>query len=170
MDAQSCDGDELFTGEGMSSKEVKKYLPHREPFLLIQHVDTVVPWRKCIAYNQIRVDDPVFVGHFPGRPIYPGVLILESLAQSFGLLLHASSQLSVAEFRRASGVLSGIDKSRFLHPVLPGECLRCVVELTAKKPPLYVSHCEAYVGDKKVAKARVSVCFSWELGDNSSFG
>ena len=127
-------------------------LPHRPPFLLIDRVSSLEVWSTCVAYNQISKTDPVFDGHFPGNPIYPGVLVLESLAQAAAFLLQVSDQ----SFGKRLGMLSGIDKARLLKPVLPGSLLRCEVTLTKKKPPFYFSDCQAFVGDTLVATSRIS--------------
>lgn len=172
---------------------IKTYLPHREPFLLLHRVKTLEVWQTCEAEYDIAADHEVFQGHFPGHPIYPGVLIIESLAQCAGLLLQASqagyvnpgrdpvgmAKLAMLDEKIAHqqekdevssppsgyGLLSSIDKARFIKPVLPGVTLRCVVQIVRRKPPFYFSNAEAFVEDELVAKARMSAYFNLAIKD-----
>lgn len=133
---------------------IPEMLPHRDPFLLIDQVESLTVWKQCVAYNHIAVDDEVFRGHFPDQPIYPGVLILESLAQSAGFLLQVSRGAT-----DGYGVLSSVDKARFIKPVAPGSVLRCQVSLVHKKPPFFFSYGEAFVDDILVARSKLSAYF-----------
>ena len=143
--------------------KISAYLPHRDPFLLIHRVEELQVWQTCVACYDIAHDHPVFQGHFPQYPIYPGVLIIESLAQCAGLLLQVSRaddepNPATADASPCYGLLSSIEKARFYKPVKPGSTLRCVVHMTHKKPPFYFSMTEAFVQDELVAKARISAC------------
>ncbi|MCY4443535.1 MAG: 3-hydroxyacyl-[acyl-carrier-protein] dehydratase FabZ [Proteobacteria bacterium] len=129
-------------------EEVAKRLPHRPPMFLIHQVDTVVPWSYCLAWNFISPDDPIFGGHFPHQPIYPGVMILESLGQSAAVLFQASSDAPLGEC-----LLTGVKDARFFHPVLPGDALRCEVNIERERPPFFWNRGRAFVKHKCVATA-----------------
>lgn len=168
---------------------IKTYLPHREPFLLLHRVKMLKAWQTCEAEYDIAADNAVFQGHFPDHPIYPGVLIIESLAQCAGLLLQASQAGYVSAGAERGGdmaaiellaeklahkkepdaalpapsgygLLASIDKARFIKPVMPGVTLRCVVQMVRRKPPFYFSNAQAFVADELVAKARISAYFN----------
>ncbi|MBI1732864.1 MAG: 3-hydroxyacyl-ACP dehydratase FabZ [Gammaproteobacteria bacterium] len=105
--------------------EIRKILPHRHPFLLIDRVIEVVPGRRIRAIKNVSVNEPFFPGHFPRKPMMPGVLIVEALAQAAAIL----GELSTSE-GHAEGVLYylvGIDNTRFRKPVGPGDQLQLEV-------------------------------------------
>jgi len=136
--------------------DLLKILPHRYPLLLIDRVLELKRKERIVAIKNVTINEPFFVGHFPGLPIMPGVLIVEAIAQAAGALL-----LTEVEDRRDKiMVFTGIDRARFRRPVGPGDQLRLEVELrgwrevpgmTAAKMQGY-----AYVGEKRVAEAIVS--------------
>jgi 3-hydroxyacyl-[acyl-carrier-protein] dehydratase len=136
--------------------EILKILPHRYPFLLIDRVLDLKRKERIVAIKNVTINEPFFMGHFPGMPIMPGVLIVEAIAQAGGALL-----LTEVEDRRDKlMVFTGIERAKFRRPVSPGDQLRLEVEvkgwrsvpgMTAAKMQGY-----AYVGDKRVAEALVS--------------
>lgn len=136
--------------------EILKILPHRYPFLLIDRVLELKRKERIVAIKNVTINEPFFVGHFPGLPIMPGVLIVEAIAQAGGALL-----LTEVEDRRDKVmVFTGIERAKFRRPVSPGDQLRLEVEvkgwrsvpgMTAAKMQGY-----AYVGEKRVAEAAVS--------------
>jgi beta-hydroxyacyl-ACP dehydratase FabZ len=95
-------------------------LPHRYPFLLIDRIISVVPGKTITALKNVTINEPFFQGHFPGRPIMPGVLIVEALAQAGGVLAHETQP---PEQRGGLIYFMGIDKVRFRKPVVPGDQL-----------------------------------------------
>ncbi|MCH7689469.1 MAG: bifunctional UDP-3-O-[3-hydroxymyristoyl] N-acetylglucosamine deacetylase/3-hydroxyacyl-ACP dehydratase [candidate division Zixibacteria bacterium] len=114
------------TGALLDINAIKKIMPHRYPFLLIDKIIDLVPDKKVVAIKNVTINEPFFQGHFPGHPIMPGVLILEAMAQSGGILI-----LSAVENPEGKLVyFLGIDNARFRKPVLPGDQL--VFELTMK--------------------------------------
>jgi len=112
---------------GMGINEIKNYLPHRYPFLLVDRVEEYVPGQRLVAIKNVSVNEPFFPGHFPYRPVMPGVLIVEAIAQSCALL--ASRDLGEAASERRVYYFTGIDKARFKKPVEPGDRLLITVEV-----------------------------------------
>ncbi len=105
-------------------KSIMEYLPHRYPFLLLDKVIEFEPEKKIIAIKNVTINEPFFLGHFPGNPIMPGVLIMEALAQAGGVLCLASRNVK----ENVLIYLMGMDKVKFRKPVLPGDQLRLEVE------------------------------------------
>ena len=127
------------------------YLPHRYPFLLVDRVLEVGEGRARTLKN-VTLNEPFFVGHFPGHPVMPGVLILEALAQSAALL-------ALAELKSEGPrmfVLTGVDKVRFRRPVLPGDQINMEVRLIRYRRPLWKVNGEARVGGDIAAEAEIS--------------
>jgi len=137
----------------MNINDIKNYLPHRYPFLLVDRVLEIVKGEKLIAIKNVSVNEPQFTGHFPNQPIMPGVLIVEALAQATGILAFKSEV-----GRPVDGqiyMLVGIDKVRFKKPVEPGDQLRLEVEVVAVKRGIWKFACKALVGDKIVTTAEL---------------
>ncbi|MGH8242157.1 MAG: 3-hydroxyacyl-ACP dehydratase FabZ [Steroidobacteraceae bacterium] len=105
----------------MDIQAVLAQLPHRYPFLLVDRVVECVPGKRIEAIKNVTVNEPFFSGHFPGRPVMPGVLILEALAQAAGILAFKTAGIVPDEKSRFYFV--GIDAARFRKPVLPGDVL-----------------------------------------------
>ncbi len=101
-------------------EQILQILPHRWPFVMVDHVSEVVPNERIRGHKSVSMNEPWFQGHFPGRPILPGVLVLEALAQIGGILAYASEP-----FDPGSSLLYflGIDKAKFRRPVVPGDRL-----------------------------------------------
>ncbi|MEH1871251.1 3-hydroxyacyl-ACP dehydratase FabZ [Nostoc sp.] len=107
-----------------TSEEIQKLLPHRYPFLLVDKIIDYVPGKKAVGVKNVTINEPHFPGHFPGRPLMPGVLIVEAMAQVGGIVLTQMSPVEDALF-----VFAGIDKVRFRRQVVPGDQLVMTVEL-----------------------------------------
>ncbi len=130
---------------------IEEFLPHRDPFLLLDRVVSIEGERRLVAERDVRSDEPWFPGHFPGRPILPGVLIIESLAQAAGVLAFHSM-----DHRGEQSVyFTSADHVRFRRPVVPGETLRLEVELLRRRGNVWRFRCEAFVGEHRVAEALV---------------
>lgn len=137
----------------MDIHKVLSMLPHRYPFLLI---DRVLDFRRddyLVALKNVTYNEPYFVGHFPVRPVMPGVLIVEAMAQATGLLAMASRPDEVGE--RALYYFVGIDKARFKRPVEPGDQLIMRVGLEAVRRGIWKFSGEARVDDRIVASAEI---------------
>ncbi|MBN3922696.1 3-hydroxyacyl-ACP dehydratase FabZ [Nostoc sp. NMS4] len=107
-----------------TSEEIQKLLPHRYPFLLVDKIIDYVPGKKAVGVKNVTINEPHFQGHFPERPLMPGVLIVEAMAQVGGIVLTQMSSVEGGLF-----VFAGIDKVRFRRQVVPGDQLVMTVEL-----------------------------------------
>jgi 3-hydroxyacyl-[acyl-carrier-protein] dehydratase len=134
---------------------VMKYLPHRYPFLLVDRVLEFVPGKSIRALKNVTYNEPYFTGHFPHRPLMPGVIILEALAQTAGLLAFLTANVIPDENTRFYFV--GIDKSRFRKPVEPGDQLALVVNLERNFKGIYRFATRAEVGGEEVAVAQIMI-------------
>ncbi len=115
--------------------QIRDILPHRYPFLLIDRVINVVPGKQLTAIKNVTANEPFFDGHFPHRPIFPGVLMLECIAQASALL--ASLVLDARASQKNLYLFAGVDKARFKRPVEPGDQMVIEVSLAAHKKGLW---------------------------------
>ena len=118
--------------------EIQKFLPHRYPFLLIDKVVESVPYKRIVAIKCVTINEAFFQGHFPGKPVMPGVLILESMAQAGGLLLLQD----IPERDTKLLYLASMDNVKFRRPVVPGDQLRIEVDVLKWKAD--ICSCPAY--------------------------
>lgn len=135
----------------MDINDILKLLPHRYPILLIDRVLEIELGKSIVALKNITINEAYFLGHFPGRPVTPGVLILEALAQAGAVLAYKSTNTSAKE-----GVLfyfAGIDKARFRRVVIPGDQLRLEVKVIRSKRELWKLEGAAYVGEELACSA-----------------
>jgi len=130
---------------------IQKLLPHRPPFLLVDRVVALAPGQRVVAWKSVTMNEPFFVGHFPGQPVMPGVLILEALAQAGALL--AVKSMTPEESRDKITYLMGIDAARFRKPVVPGDRLELIVTVERKKGPVWKMKGVAQVEGQPVAEA-----------------
>ena len=108
----------------MEINEIKELLPHRYPFLMVDKVIDLEPNKRITAMKNVTVNEEYFNGHFPGRPVMPGVLVIESIAQAAGLLM-----LVEEEHKGKIPYFTGIDNARFRRPVIPGDQLFLEIEI-----------------------------------------
>ena len=111
----------------MENKEIKKYIPHRYPFLLVDRVLSYEVEKSLVAIKNVTANEPYFQGHFPVRPVMPGVLMVEALAQASGLLIVKSTDLP--EGHEKLFFLAGVDNARFKRVVEPGDQLQLNIEV-----------------------------------------
>jgi 3-hydroxyacyl-[acyl-carrier-protein] dehydratase len=137
--------------ETLDINQIKKLIPHRYPFLLVDRVTHVVPGHSAKGYKNLTANEQFFEGHFPFKPIMPGVLMVEALAQ-----LACIAILMKDEFKGQMGVFTGIDGFKFRHMVIPGDRLDMEVELLKLKGPLGKLKASAKVGDKIAAEGEIS--------------
>ena len=134
---------------------VMRLLPHRYPFLLVDRVIEVVKGDRIRALKNVTMNEPFFPGHFPTRPVMPGVMIIEALAQSAGLLAFITADVVPDEFTRFFFV--GIDEARFRKPVEPGDQLILTAKLERQMRGIWKFSTVAYVGDDEVTSAEMMV-------------
>ena len=135
----------------MTTIAIEEILPHREPFLLIDEVLEVTPGVSAVARKTVREDEWYLSGHFPGRPIMPGVLIVEALAQTGAIAV-----LSEEENRGKLAFFAGIDDCRFKRVVGPGDVLELRCELQRMRGPIGRGKAEARVDDQLACKATLT--------------
>ena len=134
-------------------KEIIEMLPHRYPFLLIDRVMDLEPGKYIVAIKNVTVNEPQFMGHFPGNPIFPGVLIVEAMAQAAGLLAIKTRAQGLGD--RKAAVLAGIDNVRFKRPVVPGDQLVIRCELVTTKRNIWKFRCEGRIDGALVTEAEI---------------
>ena len=131
---------------------IMKLLPHRYPFLLIDRMIDMDGEEQGTAIKNVTINEPFFQGHFPGKPVMPGVLLVEAMAQAAGALV--LNHLGDAHAGKLVFFMS-IDKARFRKPVLPGDVVHFHVKLSNKRAPVWKYWAEAHVDGKKVAEAEI---------------
>ena len=137
----------------MDVVEIQNLLPHRYPFLLIDRVVEFHEGQSLVGIKNVTVNEPFFQGHFPEKPVMPGVLILEALAQATGLLAFRTGNRGAE--RESLYYLVGIDKARFKQPVEPGDQLRLSVELIKTRRGIWVFDTAATVNGNTAATAEI---------------
>ncbi len=131
-------------------EEIMARLPHRPPFLLIDRAEDYRPHQSIIGIKCVTINEPFFVGHFPGRPVMPGVLIIEAMAQTGGVLM--SKSLDVVDVEHKGIMFISVDNCRFRHPVRPGDVLRMPVEVKRARGGVFKFRGRGMVGDKVAAE------------------
>ena len=139
----------------MDSIAIQSILPHRYPFMLVDRVLEVVPEKRIVAFKNITYNEPHLQGHFPGAPIMPGVLIVEALAQTAGLLVARS--VTAAALSGKIMYLAGLNDVRFRRKVVPGDRLVLEVEVAKHKAGVWKFNCVAKVDDEQAAEATITV-------------
>ena len=137
----------------MNIQDVKNYLPHRYPFLLIDRVLELEIGKSLVAIKNVTFNEPQFTGHFPEQPIMPGVMIVEALAQATGILAFKSEVGKPIDGQIY--MLIGIDKVRFKRVVEPGDQIRLEVEVMIVKRGIWKFKCRALVEDQIVTTAEL---------------
>ena len=150
----------------MDIHDILKRLPHRYPFLLVDRVLELVPWQSIRALKNVTVNEPFFPGHFPHRPVMPGVMIIEALAQAAGILAFVSAGTVPNENTRFYFV--GIDKARFRRPVEPGDQLTLSAQVERSMRGVWRVSVVATVGEVEAATA--TLLLSPDLANTVPFG
>ena len=138
----------------MDINEVLAHLPQRYPILMIDRVKELEPGKRIVAVKNVSANEPHFQGHFPGRPIMPGVLILEAMAQAAGIMVF-SAEGAVQQNDRQVYYYVGIDNARFKKPVVPGDQLELEVKLERALRGIGKFGCVARVEGVTVAEATI---------------
>ncbi len=137
----------------MDINEIKEYLPHRYPFLLVDRVEEIVLGESIVAFKNVTANEPFFNGHFPELPIMPGVLILEAMAQAAGIL-----GFKTVDKKPSDGSIYyfvGCDNARFKRKVIPGDRLKLEASIKSTRRGIYKFDCKASVDDEFVCSATI---------------
>ena len=137
--------------KGLDIRGVAERLPHRHPFLLVDRVLEYEAGRRIVGLKNVTFNEDYFRGHFPGNPVMPGVLIIESLAQTAGLLIALESPVETPR----PAYLVGVDQAKFRRPVLPGDTLHLEVELVRARGVYWRFKALARVGSERAAEAQL---------------
>ncbi len=135
----------------LNKEEIKQIIPQREPFLMVDEIEEYIPGQSAIGYKYVNEDEWYFKGHFPQNPIMPGVLIVESLAQTGAVAI-----LSMEQNKGKNAIFGGISQMRFRQQVVPGDKLKLEVKIIKAKGPVGVGEAIATVNDKIVAKGELT--------------
>ena len=136
----------------MTAQDIMECLPHRYPFLLIDRIEELVPGERIVATKNVSINEPYFQGHFPGRPVMPGVLIIEAMAQAGGVLSHVTH----ADLEpKPLFFLAGVDEARFRRPVVAGDRLSIEIEVDKVMRGMWRYNGTATVDGQRVVTAKI---------------
>ncbi len=135
----------------LNINQIMEIIPHRYPFLLVDKIIELEEGKRAVGIKNVTMNEPYFQGHFPERPIMPGVLICEALAQVGAVVI-----LALPENQDKLAVFTGINNFKFRHQVVPGETLRLEAELTKMRGHIGKAEVCAYVGEDVAAKGEIS--------------
>ena len=136
--------------------DIQNILPHRYPFLLVDRITELTPGEYIEGLKNVSISEPVFQGHFPDHPIYPGVMIIEGMAQAGGVLAFKSMDgVTQEEIQNKVVYFMSIDKAKFRAPVTPGDQLIYKINVIKNKGAVWQLDAKAYVDDKVVAQAEL---------------
>ena len=138
----------------ISLEEIKKILPHRYPFLLVDRVIEINKGKYCKALKNISANEEIFQGHFPNHAVLPGVMIIEALAQTAGIVIHSGKDKNSSN---EIVFFAGIDKAKFRIPVIPGDQLLLETNLINQRRNFWVFEGKASVDDKLAAQAEIKL-------------
>ena len=144
----------------MDIREIMTLLPHGYPFLLVDRIIEIEPGKRVVGIKNVTYNEPFFPGHFPGRPVMPGVLIIEALAQTAGVLAFKSVH---EQHQKKPVYFLGIDNVRFRKPVVPGDQLRLELAITKHRQAIWGFKGKALVDGKVVAEAELLAMLGEEL-------
>lgn len=135
----------------LNTQQIMEILPHRNPFLLIDTIEEFVPGEKAVAKKNVTMNEPYFMGHFPGNPVMPGVLIIEALAQTGAVAI-----LCQDEWKGKTAYFAGINNAKFKQKVVPGDTLELTTEIIKVKGPIGVGKAVAKVNGKTACMAELT--------------
>jgi len=138
------------TGVSIDMAEILRRIPHRYPFLLVDRAEDYQAHKSIVGIKCVTMNEPYFLGHFPGNPVMPGVLIVEALAQTGAVLMSKSLN---ADVEGKTIMFMSLDNVRFRAPVRPGDVLRMTVDVVRARDVVFKFRGQAFVGDKLAAEA-----------------
>jgi len=136
--------------------EISQYIPHRHPFLLIDRIVEIEAFKRVVAIKNVTGSEYFFPGHFPGRPVMPGVLIVEAMAQAAAVLATFSSPGDKGKII----YFAAIDGARFKKPVIPGDTIRIEIEVEKARSRMWKVKSQAFVGEEAVCVADLTAMVS----------
>lgn len=148
---------EFVIPEKIDIVEILKILPHRYPFVMVDRILSLELGKEIVGLKNVTINEPFFQGHFPARPVMPGVLILEGMAQVGGIMAYYSNPEAIG---KKLLFFAGIDKARFRKPVVPGDQLVFTLKLLKEKRSIMVMGATAAVDGQIVAEAELMASFS----------
>ena len=137
----------------MDVNEIRRYLPHRYPFLLVDRVVDLKLNESIVAYKNVTINEPFFNGHFPDHPVMPGVLIIEAMAQAAGILGFKTMDKTPED--GSIYYFVGADNTRFKRPVVPGDRLQLEAEIIAERRGIWKFACKATVDGELACSATI---------------
>jgi 3-hydroxyacyl-[acyl-carrier-protein] dehydratase len=145
----------------MERSEIEGLIPHRPPFLWIDRVEELEPGVRCVAVKLVDPANPIFAGHFPARPILPGIFLIEAVAQTAGVMLGSAApqdaDRTAGKSREGVALLAAVNRFKFLKPVTPGQKLRIETKKLTEIGRLVCIGGTVWVGGEIVASGEVSV-------------
>lgn len=135
----------------LNIEQIMEILPHRYPMLLVDRVEEIEPGKRAVGYKNVTINEQIFQGHYPGKPIMPGVLMVEALAQLGGVAI-----LSLDKYKGKKPILGGIKNARFRRMVVPGDVLKLEVEIVKVKGPAGIGKGIATVNGEKAVEAEIT--------------
>jgi 3-hydroxyacyl-[acyl-carrier-protein] dehydratase len=153
----------IFSKVVMDIEEIKKCLPHRDPLLLIDAIHELKLNESIVTSRLLKNEDPIFAGHFPGNPIYPGVYYIEGLAQS-GAILSFLTRAEKGMNEDKIGVLTSVDEARFRRPGIPGDRIRYEVSMEKMRGPFVWLKGTAFINDDIAVECKLSIAIAPKKG------
>lgn len=141
----------------MERSEIEALIPHRPPFLWIDRVEELEPGVRCVAVKFVDPANPIFAGHFPSKPILPGVLLIEAVAQTAGVMLGSAAPLAAENNGEGVALLAAVNRFKFLKPVTPGQELRVETKKLTEVGQMVCIGGTVWVGAEMVASGELSV-------------
>jgi len=135
--------------------EIRKILPHDYPFLLVDRIIEFEKDKRIVALKNLTYNEPFFQGHFPSRPVFPGVLLIEALAQTGGLLVFKSIEKKSNELGNALVYFMGVDKFRFRAPAIPGDSIRLEANIIKRHGDVWKLAVRATVEGKRIGEGEI---------------
>jgi 3-hydroxyacyl-[acyl-carrier-protein] dehydratase len=137
--------------------EIEALIPHRPPFLWIDRVEELEPGVRCVAVKFVDPANPIFAGHFPAKPILPGVLLIEAVAQTAGVMMGSAAPQTADQRREGVALLAAVNRFKFLKPVTPGQELRVETKKLTEAGQLVYIGGTVWAGGEIVANGELSV-------------
>jgi len=141
----------------MERSEIETLIPHRPPFLWIDRVEELEPGVRCVAMKFVDPASPIFRGHFPAKPILPGVLLIEAVAQTAGVMLGSAAAGAADKSPGVIALLAAVNRFKFLKPVMPGQELRVETRKLTEVGQLVLIGGTVWVGEEMVANGELTV-------------